>query len=234
MHASPSSRPTPATTLKQQLRDLAADSDNDLRGLVLDLRNNPGGILSGAVAVSDIFLDEGVIVSTRSRDPADNTEYAASPRDYLNGAPIVVLVNGGSASASEIVAGALQDHRRAVILGGKTFGKGSVQTILPLNNGAALKITTATLLHPRTAGRYRRRASNRTSRVPATSSDPRDDEFRTGEVSESDLAGHLENEEDTQTAADDERAIPDLTRRSRWCARRCPCSRHWISSIRRG
>lgn len=124
-------------------------SDNGpLRGLVLDLRNNPGGVLQAAVAVSDAFLREGRIVYTEGRRERARMEFDATPGDTINGAPVVVLVNGGSASASEIVAGALQDHRRAVLMGTNTFGKGSVQSILPLEGGAAVKLTTAKYFTP--------------------------------------------------------------------------------------
>jgi carboxyl-terminal processing protease len=120
----------------------------NVSGVVLDLRNNPGGLLQQAVAVADAFLDKGEIVSTRGRDPADGDRYNATAGDLTNGKPIVVLINGGSASASEIVAGALQDHRRAVLIGAKTFGKGSVQTIIPLQSGGALRLTTARYYTP--------------------------------------------------------------------------------------
>jgi carboxyl-terminal processing protease len=116
---------------------------------VLDLRNNPGGVLSGAVAVSDAFLAAGEIVSTRGRTGASQSSYQAGSGDVLDGAPIVVLVNGGSASASEIVAGALQDHRRAVVVGSTTFGKGSVQTIVPVGERVAVKLTTARYYTPK-------------------------------------------------------------------------------------
>jgi carboxyl-terminal processing protease len=119
-----------------------------LKGAVLDLRNNPGGVLSTAVDVSDAFLDKGAIVSIKGRVNDANREYNARPGDLLDGKPLVVLVNGGSASASEIVAGALQDHKRGLIVGAKTFGKGSVQTILPLPNESAMKLTTARYYTP--------------------------------------------------------------------------------------
>ncbi|WP_018632308.1 S41 family peptidase [Neomegalonema perideroedes] len=119
-----------------------------LRGFVLDLRGNPGGLLSQAVEVSDAFLEQGEIVSTRGRDPRMADRYNAHPGDITGGLPLVVLVNGGSASASEIVAGALQDHRRAVIVGEKTYGKGSVQTIMPLPGYGALRLTTARYYTP--------------------------------------------------------------------------------------
>lgn len=122
--------------------------NNKAKGLVLDLRNNPGGLLDQAVAVSDLFLDKGEIVSTRSRNEEDNIKYSAKEGDILKGRPIVVLINDGSASASEIVAGALQDHKRAVILGEKSFGKGSVQTLIPLANYGAMRLTTARYYTP--------------------------------------------------------------------------------------
>ncbi|MDX9861376.1 MAG: S41 family peptidase [Rhodospirillales bacterium] len=122
---------------------------DDLQGLVLDLRNNPGGLLDQAVGVSDLFLDKGEIVSTRSRRPEDTQRFNARPGDVAKGLPMVVLINTGSASASEIVAGALQDHGRALILGTKSFGKGSVQTIIPLAAGrGAMKLTTARYFTP--------------------------------------------------------------------------------------
>ncbi|HEU5047489.1 MAG TPA: S41 family peptidase [Rickettsiales bacterium] len=119
-----------------------------IKGIVLDLRNNPGGLLDQAVAVSDAFLDGGEIVSTRGRDPENNKRFMAHGDDMAKGVPMVVLVNNGSASASEIVAGALQDHKRAVILGVKSFGKGSVQTIMPLPGHGAMKLTTARYYTP--------------------------------------------------------------------------------------
>lgn len=117
-------------------------------GIVLDVRNNPGGLLDQAVNVSDLFLDQGEIVSTRSKNPADTVKYTATEGDIAKGLPIVVLVNDGSASASEIVAGALQDHKRAIILGEKTFGKGSVQTVIPLGKYGAMRLTTARYYTP--------------------------------------------------------------------------------------
>lgn len=120
----------------------------NLKGLVLDVRNNPGGLLDQAVNVSDLFLDKGEIVSTRSKNVEDTVKYSAKAGDIAQNLPIVVLVNDGSASASEIVAGALQDHKRAVILGEKTFGKGSVQTVIPLGQYGAMRITTARYYTP--------------------------------------------------------------------------------------
>lgn len=129
----------------EELRDELGDS---MKGIVLDMRNNPGGVLNAAVDVSSAFIDGGNVVSIRGREAGQTRDFNAKPGDILNGQPIVVLVNGGSASASEIVAGALQDHRRAVIVGSKTFGKGSVQTILPLSNDGAVKLTTARYYTP--------------------------------------------------------------------------------------
>ncbi|MCZ4255823.1 S41 family peptidase [Sulfitobacter sp. G21635-S1] len=119
-----------------------------VNGFVIDLRNNPGGLLNQAIAVSDAFLEEGEIVSTRGRDPADGDRVNATPGDLSMGKPLVVLINGGSASASEIVAGALQDHRRAVVIGTKSFGKGSVQTVMPLRGEGAMRLTTARYYTP--------------------------------------------------------------------------------------
>lgn len=127
---------------------LRKDNGKKLRGLVLDLRNNPGGVLQAAVEVSDHFLKKGLIVYTEGRIANSELRFSADPADASEGVPLVVLINGGSASASEIVAGALQDHKRAVLMGTDSFGKGSVQTVLPLNNDRALKLTTALYFTP--------------------------------------------------------------------------------------
>ncbi|KHQ53552.1 Carboxyl-terminal protease family protein [Mameliella alba] len=119
-----------------------------VNGFVVDLRNNPGGLLNQAIMVADAFLDKGEIVSTRGRDPADGDRYNAQPGDLAEGKPLVVLINGGSASASEIVAGALQDHRRAIVVGTKSFGKGSVQTVMPLRGNGAMRLTTSRYYTP--------------------------------------------------------------------------------------
>lgn len=134
--------------LIKAISKLKKEHGGNLNGLVLDMRNNPGGVLNAAVSVSDAFIKKGLIVYTEGRRKEAELRFNATPTDLLNGGPLVVLVNGGSASAAEIVAGALQDHKRAVIMGSQTFGKGSVQTILPMNNGAALKITTALYYTP--------------------------------------------------------------------------------------
>ncbi len=134
--------------VKEAMKKLSEEAGGKLDGLVIDLRNNPGGLLDQAVAVSDVFLDKGEIVSTRTRQAEDTQRFNARPGDLAKGLPIVVLINGGSASASEIVAGALQDHSRAVIMGTKSFGKGSVQTIIPLPGQGAMRLTTARYYTP--------------------------------------------------------------------------------------
>ncbi|MEE2661715.1 MAG: S41 family peptidase [Pseudomonadota bacterium] len=134
--------------VKNALKLLRKTATKKLKGLVLDLRNNPGGLLDQSVKISDAFLSQGEIVSTRSRRPQAGQRFNAKPGDIADGLPIVVLVNGGSASASEIVAGALQDHRRALILGTRSFGKGSVQTIVPLSGHGAIRLTTARYFTP--------------------------------------------------------------------------------------
>ena len=142
------------TTFSEQTKKSATEAikklkkNKNLKGYVLDLRNNPGGLLEQAVAISDLFLEKGEIVSTRGRDLVNSETYKARPGDIINGLPLVVLINSGSASASEIVAGALQDHKRAIVLGTKSFGKGSVQTIIPVNPFGALRMTTAKYFTP--------------------------------------------------------------------------------------
>ncbi|GAB4298613.1 MAG: proteolytic complex protein CptA [Thiohalomonadaceae bacterium] len=163
----------------------------DLKGLVLDLRNNPGGVLGAAVSVSDAFLDKGMIVYTEGRAKDAELRYTATPGDALGSAPMVVLVNGGSASASEIVAGALQDHKRAIIMGARTFGKGSVQTIFPMSNNSAIKLTTARYYTP--GGRS----------IQADGIEPditlkavklvETEDGEDGRLKEADLSGHLAN-----------------------------------------
>jgi len=135
--------------LKKAIKELTEEIGEDMNGVVLDLRSNPGGLLDQAIAVSDAFLDRGEIVQTRGRDPQDIDRYHAKDGDLINGLPIIVLINGGSASASEIVAGALQDYNRALIVGTKSFGKGSVQTIIPLGKDqGAMRLTTARYYTP--------------------------------------------------------------------------------------
>jgi carboxyl-terminal processing protease len=134
--------------VREAIAEMQSESDGELKGLVLDLRNNPGGLLQAAVEVSDAFVKKGLLVYTEGRIDDSSHKFKAKPVDLLHGAPMVVLVNAGSASASEIVAGALQDHKRAVIMGNQTFGKGSVQTIMPLTDETAVKITTARYFTP--------------------------------------------------------------------------------------
>lgn len=179
------------------LEALNEENDDQIKGLILDLRNNPGGVLGAAVAVSDAFLEEGLIVYTEGRVADSELKFKATPDDMINGAPIVVLVNGGSASASEIVAGALQDHQRAIIMGEKTFGKGSVQTILPMNSGAALKLTTARYYTPSgnsiQAEGITPDIELESLNVSAAEADP------SLRIKESDLAGHLDNGDETES-----------------------------------
>ncbi len=176
--------------LRKAIGELRRKSDGGLKGIVLDLRNNPGGVLNEAVAVADAFLTKGLIVYTKGRVPEAKLEFKATPPDILKGAPMVVLVNGGSASASEIVAGALQDHRRAIVAGTRTFGKGSVQTIFPMSNGGALKLTTALYYTP----------SGRSIQAEGIEPDIIVPPIKVAEVQaekemlkEADLARHLEN-----------------------------------------
>ena len=128
--------------LIDKIKEIKRNSTN-ISGYILDLRNNPGGLLSQAIKISDAFLDSGEIVSTKGRDPRDIKVYNSKKGDEINGKPLIVLINQGSASASEIVAGALKDHKRAIVVGEKSFGKGSVQSIMPLSNGGGLRLTTA-------------------------------------------------------------------------------------------
>ena len=180
-------------SLREAVDELREEAGDDgLKGLVLDLRNNPGGVLNAAVSVSDAFLEEGIIVYTEGRMDDAKLTFSAKGSDILDGTPLVVLVNAGSASASEIVAGALQDHRRAVIMGEKTFGKGSVQTILPLGNGSALKLTTARYYTPSGISIQARGI------VPDIALDRvRVSQVDVGQgVKEADLARHLDSEDD--------------------------------------
>lgn len=168
---------------------------DNLKGLILDLRNNPGGLLDQAIAVSDSFLERGEIVSTRGRNEQDTKRDNATPGDITNGLPLVVLINSGSASASEIVSGALQDHRRAIVLGTKSFGKGSVQTVIPLPGHGAMRLTTARYYTP--SGRS----------IQAKGIDPdivvepaKIEQFKVNRVYEGDLRGALSNPEDADSA----------------------------------
>jgi len=179
--------------LLDAVESLKKKNKGELKGLVLDLRNNPGGVLTGAVGVSDAFLkDNKLIVYTEGRVEDSELRYNASTGDSINGAPLVVLINQGSASASEIVAGAMQDHNRATILGTTSFGKGSVQTILPLKENAALKLTTARYYTP--AGRSIQ-GEGIVPDVLLQVEDDGEDEIKSFTMlSEADLEGHLEND----------------------------------------
>lgn len=186
-----------AGEVQRKLEALKAAGDG-LKGLVLDLRRNPGGLLNAGIEVADLFLDEGVIVSTRGRVPRASAEYAAKRGDLLDGAPIVVLIDSGSASAAEVVAGALRDHRRALIMGSTSFGKGSVQTVLPLDNGDSIKLTTARYYTPNGT------SIQATGIVPDIEL-PENAELRVGaqtspQLREADLPGHLQAESEAAEA----------------------------------
>lgn len=188
------------TDLLKAISDL--QKQDKLEGLILDLRNNPGGVLNGAVGVSDAFINDGLIVYTEGRIDDSSHRYLATPGDSLNGAPLVILINGGSASASEIVAGAMQDHNRAIIMGTKSFGKGSVQTIQELRNGSAVKLTTARYFTP--DGRSIQAKGIVPDIELSTLSITAKDSNRKESFSEKDLQGRLSNpdgEDDTSSDA---------------------------------
>jgi len=195
------------TDLLKAISDM--QKEEKLKGLVLDLRNNPGGVLNGAVGVSDAFIDDGLIVYTEGRIDDSSHRYLATPGDSLNGAPLVVLINGGSASASEIVAGAMQDHKRAIIMGTKSFGKGSVQTIQELRNGSAVKLTTARYFTP--SGRSIQARGIEPDIKQSTIRISEKDEKSSETYSESDLEGSLSNpngdDDVSDKAKDDSEAL---------------------------
>jgi carboxyl-terminal processing protease len=180
-----------AQHLNKALDDLKHENKDRLKGLILDLRNNPGGVLNAAAEVADLFIDSGLLVYTKGRIKNSYFEFKATPGDALLNAPIVALINAGSASASEIVAGALQDHRRAVLMGSKSFGKGSVQTIQELRNGSAVKFTTARYFTP----------SGRSIQAEGIEPDIKLEDMKLSAVkknalkglTESDLSGHISN-----------------------------------------
>ena len=192
------------------------DQHGRLEGLVLDLRNNPGGLLPEAIKVSDLFLDEGRIVFTEGRTAQSRTQAVATPGDHTNGLPIAILINGGTASASEIVSGALQDHKRAIVIGTRSFGKGSVQKVLPLENSngkSSIKITTALYFTP----------SGRSIQAEGIEPDievqlARVENLEERRVSESSLSGHLlnanesETDDDKQTAAESQQELEERDR----------------------
>jgi len=198
-------------SLRQAIYQLKEDNSGKLKGIVLDLRNNPGGILTAAVGVSDMFLNKGMIVYTEGRKKDSKLKFNAKPNAKLPDVPLIVLVNAGSASASEIVAGALQDHGRGIIMGEKTFGKGSVQTILPMNNNAALKLTTARYYTPN--GRSIQASGITPDIVIDKVKISKIEEAFGTSVKEADLIGHLDNgqEEAPVTDGDNEELKKDIS-----------------------
>ncbi len=180
-----------AKHLERSINDLLKENGKPLNGLILDLRNNPGGVLNAAADVSDLFIEQGKLVYTKGRVDDSHFDFNARPGDILNAAPIVVLINAGSASASEIVAGALQDHKRAIIMGEKSFGKGSVQTIQELRNGGAVKFTTARYFTPGGRSIQAEGIEPDIKLKDMTLSAQHKNGF--AQIKESDLSGHLEN-----------------------------------------
>ena len=190
----------------------------NINGVVIDLRNNPGGLLSQAIRVSDAFLEKGEIVSTRGRNPEDGDRYNATPGDLIDGKPIVVLINGGSASASEIVAAALKDHRRGIVVGTKSFGKGSVQTVMPLREQSAMRLTTARYYSP--SGRSIQNLGVTPDIIVEQPRRRANDEEETGFQfrSEADLRGSLSNDslsEDEIQQTEEDRAKAEETAKLR-------------------
>lgn len=190
--------------LMNAVDDLYAETDGNLSGIVLDLRNNPGGLLNEAIRVSDAFLEEGEIVSTRGRDDSDIQHAYARAGDITRGLPIVILINSGSASASEIVAGALKDHRRAILMGTRSFGKGSVQTIVPLPGHGAMRLTTARYFTPSGVSIQARGIEPDIEVVLA-----RIEKVEGGPVREEDLRGALDKGKADSKTADDDAADDD-------------------------
>ncbi|WP_424928486.1 S41 family peptidase [Amaricoccus tamworthensis] len=207
--------------LEEQLKEKVEEAGgmDAVTGFVIDLRNNPGGLLNQAISVVDAFIDSGEIVSTRGRDPRDSERYNAKQGDLAEGKPIVVVINGGSASASEIVAGALKDHRRAVIVGTQSFGKGSVQTIMPVQGDGAMRLTTARYYTP--SGRSIQAlgvAPDIIVEQQPPAEEEEDGEEQTGFRTEADLRGSLENDsltEDEQKILEEDRARKEETARLR-------------------
>jgi carboxyl-terminal processing protease len=195
--------------LKKAISDITAQIQNDkLKGYVLDLRNNPGGLLDQAISVSDAFLERGEIVSTRGRNAEETQRYSARSGDLTKNKPIIVLVNGGSASASEIVAGALQDHKRATILGTRSFGKGSVQTIIPLgNNNGALRLTTARYYTP--SGKSIQ-AKGIVPEIEVLQDVPEELKARSDTKGEASLRGHLKTQEGEEKTGSQSYIPPDV------------------------
>ena len=193
--------------VKRHVSRLMAD-DHLLQGLVIDLRSNPGGLLNAAVEAADAFLEQGLIVTTRGRIPTSTAENRAAPGDLLNGAPIVILQNGGTASASEVLAGALKDHHRAVVMGSLSFGKGSVQNVLPLDNGDAIKLTTARYYTPNGTSIQ---ASGITPDIHLASDLViKHSGYTPPSVREADLPGHLDNDAPVTVRAESASDIDDF------------------------
>lgn len=199
-----------AQQMRVAISELVAENNGSLQGMVLDLRNNPGGVLSQSIAIADAFVEQGLIVYTQGRKPESRSEFNASTGDLLNGAPLVVLINGGSASASEIVAGALQDHKRGLIMGTQSFGKGSVQTFEPLGGGNGIKFTTALYYTPNGT------SIQAEGIIPDIIVEPllvqKRDDAGFLMTREADLQGRLDNGNDSEEDASDEpevTALPD-------------------------
>ena len=188
--------------LKSTIEDLNTKNGEHLKSLIIDLRNNPGGTLNGAVDVSNLFIDkEGLVVYTKGRIPSSNTEFETEPGDIMHNLPIVVLINEGSASASEIVAGALQDHSRAIIMGNTSFGKGSVQTVIELRDGFGLKLTTARYYTP--SGRSIQAKGIEPDIFLKNINLENEDEQTIANTKEKDLEGHLEVEDPSKLSPDE-------------------------------
>jgi carboxyl-terminal processing protease len=185
--------------LQKAFQDIDKEAGNKLIGYVLDLRNNPGGLLDQAIAVSDAFLDKGEIVSTRGRKPEDTRRDNATPGDLARGLPVVVIINGGSASASEIVAGALQDHKRGIIMGTQSFGKGSVQTLMDVPGGGSIKLTTARYYTP--SGNSIQ-GTGITPDIVVERAKIVEEKSAFGEVHEADLKGSLKNPTPAEKVSD--------------------------------
>jgi carboxyl-terminal processing protease len=196
--------------VRNALNKLQSQNKGGLKGLVLDLRNNPGGVLNGAVDVADAFLESGLIVYTEGRVQDASMKFSAKPGDILNGAPLVVLVNEGSASASEIVAGALQDQKRAIIMGRQSFGKGSVQSILPVTDNTAVKLTTARYFTPsgRSIQAQGIKPDIELSQVTLADAKQESADF----IKEADLSRHLENAQDNKVSDKADSDIEDLAK----------------------
>jgi carboxyl-terminal processing protease len=193
--------------LKKAISDLTSQNGDKLKGFIVDLRNNPGGLLDQAISVSDAFLEKGEIVSTRGRNADETQRFIAHPGDLTKGKPLIVLINGGSASASEIVAGALQDHRRATLIGTRSFGKGSVQTIIPLGSGnGALRLTTARYFTP--SGRSIQ-AKGITPDIEVLQEVPDELKGRADIKGEASMRGHLKAEGEEETTGSQAYVPPD-------------------------